>query len=100
MVTATQISNYMISIYEALSIYADELTTKEKLGHKSLTETKIISTLLTMYVDIMTEYFSQATYDIDGYFDTDYNFFEPEEIQDIMLRINLICDTNYYLDLE
>ena len=100
MVTATQISNYLASVYEAQSIYTDKLALKERLGHTDLTENRVLMTLVGMYVEIMTEYFSQAIYDVDGYFITTYNFFEPEDVKDIMLRVNLICDTNYTLDLE
>lgn len=99
MVTATQISNYLASIYEAQSIYTDKLALKERLGHIDLTEERILMTLLGMYVEIMTEYFSQATY-LNTYFVTTNNFYDPDEVKYIMLSINLICDTNYTLDLE
>jgi len=99
MVTATQISNYLASIYEAQSIYTDRLVLKERLGHTDLTEDRILMTLLGAYVEIMTEYFSQSIYQ-STYFVTTNNFFEPEEVEDIMLRINLIADTNYSLELE
>lgn len=100
MVTETQISNYLASIYETQSIYTDKLALEERLGHIDVTDKRILMTLLGMYVDVMTKYFEQATYDDNGYFITEYNFFIVRDAKDIMLKINLIADTNYSLNLE
>lgn len=93
MVTPVQISNYLDSIYEAQSIYVDKLVLKEKLGHKDITDLRIVATLLDMYVQIMVDYF-----DLPTSYNTN-NFFTTTEVEDIMLRINIICDVNYTLDL-
>lgn len=101
MVTSTQVSNYMASIYEAASIYTDKLVIQEKLGiNQELTDERTVLSLLQMYVKVINEYFSQPEYDVNGYFITDYNFYTAAEAEEIMLKINLICDTNYSLDLE
>ena len=98
MVTSTEVTNYLASIYDAQSQYVDFIVIKERLGHQSLIEKRILITLLDMYVDIMVRYFKEATYP-GGYFDTTNNFFDVEEIEDIMLRINLIAGVDYHLNL-
>lgn len=93
MVTPTQISNYTDSIYEAQSIFMDRLVLKEKLGHTDVFCDRIKGTLLDMYVQLMVDYF-----DLPTSYNTN-NFFTTDEVKDIMLRINIICDTNFVLDL-
>lgn len=93
MATPAEISNYLLEIYEAQSIFVDKLVLKEKLGHRDVTEQRIVATLLDMYVQIMVDYFELPT----SY--STNNFFTTDEVEDVMLRINLICDTNYTLNL-
>lgn len=98
-VTAIQISDYLNDIYEAQSLYMDKLVRKEKLGKGELFSNRIIASILNCYIDIVADYFSQAEYSIGGDFLTIYNFFDEEEIKDVIFRINKICDINYYLDI-
>jgi hypothetical protein len=93
MVTPTEITNYLLEIYEAQSIFMDSVVLKEKLGHTDVFCDRVKGTLLDMYVQIMVDFFNRPTA-----YDT-YNFFTTEEVEDIMLRINLICDTNYTLNI-
>ena len=45
MVTETQISNYLASIYETQSIYTDKLALEERLGHIDVTDKRILMTV-------------------------------------------------------
>jgi len=97
--TAVQISTYLTNIYTAQARYMDKLILKEKLGYPDIERYRLTATVLNGYVDIITEYFSQATYS-GGYFVITFNFFDELEAEDLMLRINKICDTNYYVNLD
>lgn len=98
MVTQTEVNTYLASLYEEQSKYMDKLVLKEKLGKDELMYYRVMASLLNCYVHLIVDYFSQADYST-GYFDEDYNFFDVEEIKDIIFRVNGICDTTYYLDL-
>ena len=97
--TSSQIATYLSNIQDAQVVYLDSVIIKERLGNPDIVTYRTLVSVLNAYVDIITEYFSQATYS-GGYFITDYNFYDIEEAEDVMLRINKICDTNYYLDLD
>lgn len=90
--TAGDIADYLASIYWAQSAYTDKLVLKEKLGHTDLFCHRIKAAILACYVYLMEEYLSQADYANNSFFTTD-------EAEEIMYKINKICDTNYYLDL-
>lgn len=97
-VTALQISDYLDDVYEAQSKFMDKLVKKEKLGYLEIYNKRALAAILKCYIDIVTDYFSQPSYS-GGYFLTTYNFFDEEEIENVMFRINRICNTDYYLDL-
>ena len=97
-VTAVEIATYLDDIYEAQADYMDRLVRKEKLGHTDLYSNRMIAAILNSYICIVVDYFSQPVYS-GGYFLTTYNFFDEEEIKDVIFRIDRICDVNYYLDL-
>jgi len=96
--TAAAIATYLSDIREAQSIYMDDLVLREKLGHSDVFQHRVKATVLDCYVTVMGDYFSQPVYS-GGLFLDDYNFFDVEEVEETMLRINRICDTNYYIDL-
>jgi len=98
-ITALQISTYLDDIYEAQSDYMDRLVRREKWGHTDIYSNRVIAAILNCYIIIVADYFSQPVYS-GGYFVTSYNFFDIEEIKDVIYRINKICDTNYYLDIS
>jgi len=97
-VTAAQIATYLSDLEEARAEYMDDLVLRERLGHKDLYPRRVIASVLNCYISIANKYFSQPVY-VGGVFQTTYNFFDEVEMEEIMLRINKICDTNYYLDL-
>lgn len=97
--TAAQIATYLSDIEEARAEYMDDLVLREKLGHTDLYSRRIIAAVLNCYIDIIKKYFSQPSYDMSGFFILSNNFFDEEEIEDVILRINKICDTNYYVDV-
>jgi len=98
MVTAAQIATYLDDVKESQSIYLDKLVRREKIGRPSIFSNRAIAAVLNCYVNIITDYFSQATYS-GGFFNDDYNFYDAEEAKEVIFRINKICDTNYYLDI-
>ncbi len=98
MVTAAQIQTYLENIKEAQSLYMDDLVLREKLGHQDIIKHRVIATIINCYVKILTDYFSQPVY-VGGFFNTENNFYDEEEAEEIMERINRICDTEYFLDL-
>jgi len=98
MVTAAQIATYLADIQEAQVLYTDGVIVKERLGYPNLLQHRVVLTILNAYVDIIAQYFSQPVYSAT-FFLTTNNFYDEEEVKDVMLRINEICDTNYYLDI-
>ena len=98
MITAAQIATYLINMREAQSDYMDRLVKQEKLGHNDVYSNRMIAAILNCYATIIDDYFSQALYS-GGYFITTYNFFDVEEVKNVIFRINKICDTNDFLDL-
>jgi len=97
-VTAAQVATYFDNIYLAQSLYMDKLVRREQRGDVEIFSDRAIAAVLNCYITIVTDYFSQATYP-GGVFVTDYNFFDEEEIKEIVFRIDKICDVNYFLDL-
>jgi len=90
--TRKEIEDYLASIYFVQSQYMDKLVTKEKLGNTDIFCNRVRASILACYVYLMEEYLTQIEYDQNSFFTTD-------QAEDIMYRINRICDTNYYLDL-
>ena len=88
--SALDIANYLTYIMYAQSVYMDDINKREKLGHTELFKYRLRNTILNDYVKIMIDYFSQSTYNSN-------NFFTTDEVQDIIDRINVLCDTNYVL---
>ena len=91
--TAGDIADYLVSIYYAQSVYTDKLVLKEKLGHTDVFCGRIKAAILACYVYLMVEYLSTQVDYVNN------NFFTTDEAEEIMYKINKICDTNYYLDL-
>jgi hypothetical protein len=98
-VTAAQIATYLSDIEDARADYMDTVILKEKLGSHELFGYRAVATILDCYITIVNKYFGEPSYDGSGYFLTSYNFYDEEEIEDVILRINKICDTNYTLDI-
>lgn len=96
--TAAQIATYLSDLQTARADYMDDITLKEKLGKVDIYPYRVIASVLSCYIAAVNKYFSEPVYS-GGFFLTTDNFYDEEEIEDVMLRINKICDTNYYLDL-
>jgi len=97
-VTAAQIATYLDNIYLAQSLYMDKLVRRDKRGDVEIFSDRAIAAVLNCYIKIITDYFSQPVYSGGLFLDT-YNFYDAEEAQEIVFRINKICDTNYFLDI-
>lgn len=87
-----EILQYLTDIKYAQSAYMDDIILKERLGGNNIFADKVKTTILNNYVNIMVDYFEQADY-------TTSNFFTIVEIQNIIDRINIICDSNYIIKL-
>jgi hypothetical protein len=94
--TTNEILTYLTDIKYAQSEFMDKLNRKERLGHKDLYPLRLRSTILGYYVTIMVDYFSQ---DAGSGEYASNNFFTTTEIEDIINRINRICDSNYEIEL-
>lgn len=90
--TREQIEDYLMSVYWSQTDFMDKLTRKELLGHTDTFCDRVRASILACYVYLMEEYLTQEDY-------ANYTFFTTDEAEEIMYRINKICDTNYYLDL-
>jgi len=92
-----QIGDYLSDIRYGLSIMADDVNRRERLGHfRDIFKYKVRLYILTSYVEIMEDYFSQD--DGAGSYATD-NFFTTDDAQEIVNRINRLCDSNYTIEL-
>ena len=90
--TPQQIADYLANIKYAQSVHMDNLNKKERLGHTDLFEHRLRNTILGYYVTIMVDYFYQDDY-------ANNNFFTTDEVQDVIDRINKLCDSNYVIEL-
>lgn len=88
MATQGEINTYLSNILYAQSVYMDEVIKRERVGYKDIFNYRLKSYILNCYINIMVDYFSQTVYDTN-------NFFTTDEVDDIIDRINVLCDTNY-----
>lgn len=95
----TQVNNYISYIRDGIAEYVDSVTLKERLGHTDLFCERQKVMLVSAYLDCVVDYFDpfvsssgSVAYDTNNFFDTD-------EIRDVMQHINNICDTNYMIEL-
>lgn len=94
------IDAFMNDIVEAQDAFFQQLIEDERLGSPNLADKRIIATILTSYVNMLILYFSNNLFDDDLKFVTDYNLCTVAEIKDVILKINLICDTSIFIHLE
>jgi len=92
MATAGEITTYLNNILYGQSVYMDDIMKRERLGYSDMFLYRLRAYILDCYVQIMVSYFSQTDYDSE-------NFFTTDEVREIINRINIICDSNYDLDL-
>jgi hypothetical protein len=90
--SAGEILAYLTDIKYAQSIYMDKVTRSEFLGDDDIFKLNLRNTILSYYVEIMVGYFAQSAYDSN-------NFFTTVEAQDVINRINRLCDSNYTIQL-
>ena len=89
--TQQDINDYITSIRDAFSILANKAAKKEIIGHTDVFCPRQKVTIVGDYLEIIEKFFGQTDYETG-------NFFTVEEIKEIMLRINIICDTNYTIE--
>jgi hypothetical protein len=89
--TQEDINNYITGIRDGFSILAGKAAKKEILGHTDMFCSRQKITIVGDYLEIIEKFFGQADYETN-------NFFTVDEIKDIMLRVNIICDTNYTIN--
>lgn len=95
----TQVNNYISYIRDGIAEYVNSVTLKERLGHTDLFCERQKVMLVSAYLDCVVDYFDPfvSSYGSVAY-DTN-NFFDTDEIRDVMQHINNICDTNYMIEL-
>jgi hypothetical protein len=92
MATSEQISDFLTYVTYAQSTFMDKLNLKERLGHENLFKWRLQNVILGYYIQILVDYFAQAEYDSG-------NFCTTDEIQDVIDRVNRLCDSNYTIEL-
>ena len=97
--TLTDVNNYISYIRDGICDFTEKVQKKEHLGQTDLFCHRQKVMLLSAYLDIIVDYFDPfvSSSGVVAY-DT-YNFFDTDEIRDVMQHINNICDTFYMLDL-
>lgn len=99
MATLTQVNNYVSYIRSGIADYVDTVTLKERLGHTDLFCERQKVVLLSAYLDCVVDYFDTFVSSSGTIAYDTYNFFDTDEIRDVMQHINNICGTFYILDL-
>jgi hypothetical protein len=119
--TQAQIDVYITDIRTAVSDYGDLLSRKQRLGQSDLYCDKVNLMLLSGYLDCLYDYFLQYSENITYLSEntppenpplrgeeypaepvvlaTEYNFFTPAEIRDVMQHLNNICGTFYIVEV-
>lgn len=99
MASLTQINNYISYIRDGIAEYVNSVTLRERLGHTDMFCERQKVMLLSAYLDCIVDYFEPfvtssgvVAYDTNNFFDTD-------EIRDVMQHINNICGTYYMIEL-
>lgn len=95
--TTQQIGAYLSNIRYALSTMMDDVNRRERQGHfRDIFKYKVRVYILSAYVEIMEDYFSQDN-GAGSY--ASHNFFTTDEATEIVNRINSLCDSNYTIEL-
>ena len=96
MATTQQIGDYLSNIRYGLSVLMDDLNRRQRLGHRDIFKYQVRVYILSAYVEIIEDYFSQD--DGAGSYATN-NFFTTDDVEEIVNRINRLCDSNYTIEL-
>jgi len=97
--TLTQVNNYISYIRSGIAEYVDTVTIKERLGHIDLFCERQKVILLSAYLDCIVDYFDTFVTSSGAIAYDEYNFFDTDEIRDVMQHINSIAKTFYMIDL-
>ena len=89
--TQENINNFITSVRDAISIFVNKIAKQEILGHTDMFCGRQKMEIAESYLEIIEKYFEQTDYATD-------NFFTVDEIKEVMLRINLLLDTNYTIE--
>lgn len=93
MITIDDINEYVYCIRTKFVEYGDKLSNAFKLGKPVTYNDKLKFSLASYFIDIMLDYFDNPSV-------TDNQFFTIDEIEDIMQHINLIFDSNCWIELN
>ena len=95
----TQVNNYISYIRDGIAEYVDSVTLKERLGHTDMFCERQKVILLSAYLDCIVDYFDPFVISYGSVaYDTN-NFFDTDEIRDVMQHVNNICGTHYMIEL-
>lgn len=91
--TATE-AQYILDINEEFLNYTNKVSKRDRLGiSKDRTMFHLRLMLLEAFIEIMENYLRDTV-------TSDDNFFTVSEAEDIMQHINLICDSDHWVDLS
>lgn len=90
--TQQQITDFLTDVIYAQSVYMDKVGLKERLGEPEIFKYRLRNTILGFYIEILVSYFAQTDY-------SHFNFITTVQAEDIISRINRMCDTNYNIEL-
>jgi len=90
--SSIDINNYLTSIMDAQSDYAKEIALDYRLGRQECKTDKIKLVTLSYLVRAMKKYFAKSDYSVN-------NLYTTVEANDIMEKINKICNTYIYIEI-
>lgn len=93
--TTEEINNFKSTILSVVSVTGNDLTTALSISGRDENNIYFIKfRSISMYVDILIDYFSRDT----GY--ATYNFFTIDEIYEIIDHFNDLANTDYTITLD
>lgn len=83
---------FITAIQSARADFVDSLSKKYFFGKSDLFEYNIRLMLLNNYIKIIVDFFDCEDYSVN-------NFFTTEDIEEVVLRINLLVGKSYKIDM-
>ena len=94
MATQTEINIYIDGILDDYTVFASNLSNKQRIGMKELSNEKLRFRLAGMMVKVMVDYLLPGA----GNYSSS-NFFTNDEAEDVMNHINRLIESDRWLDL-
>ena len=91
----TEVNNYISYIRNGIADFVESVQNKEQLGHRNLFCERQKVMLTSAYLDCIVDYFDTFVTSEGVIAYDENNFFDTDEIRDVMQHINNICETQY-----